>query len=350
MKSALVCAIALAAFLAGLAAYRVAQDRARRTSTFARRSRRSCAGAACPAIRAVKSRGGLDLSTRATALAGGDEGPAIVPGDAKKSLLLQDGAAGRRRRCRDGARPAVRAGGHRPRPLDRRRRPVAGGHRAGQAGGERVGRGVVVAATAPSPAAAGSEQWGLGEDGRSTRFILAKLESKGLRPSTAGRPRARSSAASRSTCTACRRRRRRSTPSSTTPSPTPTRGWSTGCWPRRATASAGGGTGSTSSTTPTRTATTRTSARPSPGRIATTSSARFNDDMPYRRFVREQLAGDVLLPGRPGRRHRHRLRRRRAVGLRRPRRAARGDGRQGEDAPARPRRHGGQHHRRRSRA
>src|SRR5262249_41271711 len=35
-----------------------------------------------------KSRGGLDLSRRATLLEGGDHGPAIVPGDAKNSLLL----------------------------------------------------------------------------------------------------------------------------------------------------------------------------------------------------------------------------------------------------------------------
>ena len=70
-------------------------------------------------------------------------------------------------------------------------------------------------------------------------------------------------------------------------------------------------------------------ARPTPGPTATTSSGRFNDDKPYARFVREQVAGDVLVPGRPRRRDRHRLHRRRPVGLRRPRRAARGDGRQG---------------------
>ncbi len=37
---------------------------------------------------AKKSRGGLDLSTRDAALTGGDKGPALVPGDAEKSLLL----------------------------------------------------------------------------------------------------------------------------------------------------------------------------------------------------------------------------------------------------------------------
>jgi hypothetical protein len=36
-----------------------------------------------------KTKGGLDLSTRAAALEGGDKGPAVVPGDAGKSPLLQ---------------------------------------------------------------------------------------------------------------------------------------------------------------------------------------------------------------------------------------------------------------------
>ena len=47
----------------------------------------------------------------------------------------------------------------------------------------------------------------------------------------------------------------------------------------------------------------------------------FNEDKPYARFVEEQLAGDVLWPGRSARRRRHRLHRRRPVGLRRPRRS-----------------------------
>ena len=47
--------------------------------------RQSC----LPCHNPAKSRGSLDLSTRATALEGGEKGPAIVPGDAQKSLLLQ---------------------------------------------------------------------------------------------------------------------------------------------------------------------------------------------------------------------------------------------------------------------
>src|SRR5262245_46011677 len=34
-----------------------------------------------------KTRGGLDLGTREALLRGGDSGPAVVPGDVKKSLL-----------------------------------------------------------------------------------------------------------------------------------------------------------------------------------------------------------------------------------------------------------------------
>ncbi|PAW87537.1 MAG: hypothetical protein B9S33_06195 [Pedosphaera sp. Tous-C6FEB] len=36
-----------------------------------------------------KQKDGLRLGSRAAALKGGEHGPAIVPGDAKKSLLLQ---------------------------------------------------------------------------------------------------------------------------------------------------------------------------------------------------------------------------------------------------------------------
>jgi hypothetical protein len=42
------------------------------------------------------------------------------------------------------------------------------------------------------------------------------------------------------------------------------------------------------------TASSATTPSRSPGAIATTSSARFNDDKPYDQFIREQLAGDEL--------------------------------------------------------
>jgi hypothetical protein len=42
----------------------------------------------CHSVQAGKSKGGLTLDTRATTLKGGDTGPAVVPGNAEKSLLL----------------------------------------------------------------------------------------------------------------------------------------------------------------------------------------------------------------------------------------------------------------------
>src|SRR5205807_1218714 len=52
----------------------------------------------------AKKRGGLDLSTRATALRGGDSGPALVPGAAGKSLLIQAVSGPRARMPRAGAK------------------------------------------------------------------------------------------------------------------------------------------------------------------------------------------------------------------------------------------------------
>jgi hypothetical protein len=71
-------------------------------------------------------------------------------------------------------------------------------------------------------------------------------------------------------------------------------GWSTACWPRRTTASAGAGTGSTPPATPTPTATRRTS-RASSGSTATGSSTP-QPRPALRPFIIEQIAGD-LLPG-----------------------------------------------------
>ena len=97
---------------------------------------------------------------------------------------------------------------------------------------------------------------------------------------------------------------------------------STGCSPRRTTARSGAGTGSTSSATPRPTATSATAPSRTPGGTATTSSAAFNDDKPYDRFVREQLAGDELDRDDAGRDHRHRLLPARPLGRRAGRPAA----------------------------
>src|SRR4051794_6259959 len=61
---------------------------------------RSCVGC----HDAGKKRGGLDLSTRATALVGGDSGAVIVPGKAAKSLLVQFVSGAKPRMPRAGAR------------------------------------------------------------------------------------------------------------------------------------------------------------------------------------------------------------------------------------------------------
>ncbi len=106
---------------------------------------------------------------------------------------------------------------------------------------------------------------------------LTDSSSPGSKPPACGRRRPRTvvrcSGGSTSRCSGCPRRRRRSRTSSRTGRPMPWSGWSTGCWPRRASASDGRGTGWTSSATATRSATRPTCPSPTPGGIAITSSA-----------------------------------------------------------------------------
>ena len=112
------------------------------------------------------------------------------------------------------------------------------------------------------------------------RFILARLQAEGLRPSPeAGRrpldPPGHFDLTGLPPTTGGGRRVRRR----------PLAGrlrdaWSTGCWPARATASAGRRTGSTSSATPSPTATASTTTGPTPGATATTSSARSTTTSP----------------------------------------------------------------------
>ena len=115
----------------------------------------------CHSVKAGKSDGGLLLDSREAIRAGGDRGPAVVPGDPKASLLLTAVShadpdlkmppkkerlpdaviadlktwiqTGRRRPARRrGDRPRRPAGGHRGRPpvlgLPEARRPQAAGH------------------------------------------------------------------------------------------------------------------------------------------------------------------------------------------------------------------------------
>ena len=95
---------------------------------------------------------------------------------------------------------------------------------------------------------------------------------------------------------------RRSTPSSRTSRPTPSPRWSIGCWPRRTTASAGPGTGSTwPATARTRRTPFRPRLYPDGYRYRDWVVEAFNDDLPYDRFVTEQIAGDLLDGPRPRR-------------------------------------------------
>ena len=75
----------------------------------------------------------------------------------------------------------------------------------------------------------------------------------------------------------------------------PTSVWSTGCWRRRLMESGGDGTGSTSPAMPTPTAPSPpTAPRPEAWRYRDYVIQAFNRDMPFDRFLTEQLAGDEL--------------------------------------------------------
>ncbi|MFO0969467.1 MAG: DUF1553 domain-containing protein [Gemmataceae bacterium] len=88
LKLLVVGLLTLLAALAGLTFAEDATDKARAKDFFKSRIapllKKHCLECHNP----DKSRGGLDLSRRATLLEGGEHGPAIVPGDAKKGLLL----------------------------------------------------------------------------------------------------------------------------------------------------------------------------------------------------------------------------------------------------------------------
>ncbi len=220
---------------------------------------------------AEKQEGGLRLDVRGAALDGGDSGPVIIPGKSGESAVI------RRTSSKDASERMPPEGEPlTPQQIETLRAWIDQGAKwpadeaAAAAHDKRIDHWAFRPVRRPKLPDVKDRAWCRTPI---DRFILAKLESQGLRP----RPRptaARSSAG----CTfdliglpptpeevdAFVARRRPATP---------TRSWSIGCSPRRTTASAGRGTGSTSSTTARRTATTRTSRGPTPGRTATTSSA-----------------------------------------------------------------------------
>ena len=216
-------------------------------------------------------KGGLDLSRRASALAGGKNGPAVVAGKAEESLLIERLDAGEMPPDRPLGPEQVAA----LRAWVDRGAPYGDGPPLAPTRRPRL----VVAPADPPPRGPGRPECVLGPNaGRRLR----------PRPARSGRVRARPRG----------RPRRLAPPGDVRPDrppapprgnsrlrrgrirPTPTSGSSTASSARPITASAGGGTGSTSSGSPRATGTRRTSCGPTPGPTAITSIRAFNRDIP----------------------------------------------------------------------
>ena len=213
---------------------------------------------------AKKASGGLRLDSREAMLAGGESGPAVVPGRPEGSLLIQavrhadeslkmppEQAAAREPPGTTWPRgsPPARPGRRPP-----RRRPIEGQAHWAFEPLRTITPPEDPTGWAAQPIdrfiAAGHRANGLHPVARADRRTLirrAYFDLIGLPPSPSGS--------------------RRSSPTS---GPTPSRGWSTSCSPRPATASAGDATGSTSPATPTRPATTPTIRSPRRTSTATT--------------------------------------------------------------------------------
>ena len=251
-----------------------------------------------------KSKGGLGLASRASVLKGGDSGPALVPGDAAKSLLLK----------------AIRYDGDTQMPPkgklpDRAIADLTTWIQRGAIWPAAPSGGDAIRAAARRSARRSANFWAFRPIADPPlpaikdkawprqpldRFVLAKREARGLHavrpadkhallrrvtfdltglPPTPGRDRGVSHAMIR---------------------PMPMPGWSIACWPRRTTANAGAGTGSTwPATARTRPTLSRPGSIPNGYRYRDWVVQAFNDDMPYDRFIIEQIAGDLLKDGKP---------------------------------------------------
>ena len=245
---------------------------------------------------AEKAEGGLDLRLRATMVAGGDSGTALAPGKPEDSPLLV--------RVEKGEMPPEGET-----PLGAAERMLL---RRWIAAGAPTAKPEEPPGPAPGIAHVSEEDrafWAFRPPVRpkvptvnaSSASACRSMHScwpgwrrRGCR-STTTRPSPSCCGGSASTCTACHRPWSSTTSFWTTTARMRMSGWSIACWRRRGMASAGGAIGWTSPAMPTRTDTWLPIASgPRRGAIATTSSARLNADLPYDRFVTQQVAGDEL--------------------------------------------------------
>ena len=246
----------------------------------------------------AKQFAGLRLDSRQAMIEGGENGPVLVPGDPDQSPMIQA-----IRHEGDVRMPPK--GGKLPEPAARAladwvRMGAPWPADAGPAGDSKAGAAADHWAFRPvrsvEPPAVDDLAWVASPI---DAFILDRLEDKGLAPSP---PADRRTLLRRVTFDLTglppTRRGGRGVPGRRR-RPTPTRRSSTACWPRPATASAGGATGWTWPATPTRRATSssRTGAIPFAFTYRDYVIRAFNDDLPYDRFLVEQIAADRLAAG-----------------------------------------------------
>ena len=219
---------------------------------------------------AETAKASLDLRTTAAIKQGGETGPAIVPGDATKSLLLEQ--------ITTGAMPPGKGAKLTPAEIATIKAWIEAGAPADDAG-------TVAGPAAPThwaflPPSAPRCRQCPARATRSMRSYSRSFRRRGWR-SPLKRTGSPCCAASPSTSPVSRRRRPSKTRSSLTSPRTLTRKWSIGCSPRPATASAGAGTGSTWPGTPTaRASSTPTTSAPPRGATATGSSGRSTPTCP----------------------------------------------------------------------
>ena len=241
-------------------------------------------------------KGDLDL-TRKDSVTGKD-GP-VVPGNLKDSLLWERVAA-------DEMPPK--------KPLDAKEKELL---QAWIEGGAKWGTDPIDPFASTTDKRAGRDWWSLQPFSPADRSQRRIQSDRRLHPEEAERPRPgrprrrptaeRSSAASTSTWSACRRRRGGRGVRSGRLHPTPTRSWSTACSPRPHYGERWGRYWLDVVRYAETCGYERDQAKPHAWKYRDWVIDAFNEDMPYDRFVLEQLAGDELPDRTRADRHRHRL-------------------------------------------